>query len=201
VREGSRATTLKASAGLGIKEPSFDESFGTSPFALGNADLEPERSRTFDLGVEQRLGSRVRAEAQPVPALRVAAAYTWLDSEVQVSTSDSDPVYAVGRPLLRRPEHQGSLWAEGRAGRVSGGGTLLLAGRRADSDFSSLGLDGSDGYARLDARLRVDVATRLQAFLALDNALDASYHEALGYPAPGRTVRFGVRLRTDERPW
>jgi outer membrane cobalamin receptor len=59
---GVDATTLRASAGMGVKEPSFLESYGESFFAKGNPDLEPERSTTVDLGVEQRLlGSRLRA--------------------------------------------------------------------------------------------------------------------------------------------
>jgi vitamin B12 transporter len=49
------ATILRASAGAGIKEPSFFESYGVSFFAKGNPDLDPERSRTVDGGIEQRL--------------------------------------------------------------------------------------------------------------------------------------------------
>ena len=41
--------------GMGVKEPSFLESYGESFFAKGNPDLDPERSTTFDVGVEQRL--------------------------------------------------------------------------------------------------------------------------------------------------
>ena len=62
LRDGEDATTLRASAGMGIKEPSFLESYGESFFAKGNPDLDPERSTTFDVGIEQRLfGSRLRA--------------------------------------------------------------------------------------------------------------------------------------------
>ncbi len=64
LRGTADTTTLRASAGTGIKEPSFFQSFGVSFFAQGNPDLKPERSRTFDLGIEQRLlGGRLRAEA------------------------------------------------------------------------------------------------------------------------------------------
>jgi vitamin B12 transporter len=64
LRGGADGTTLRMSAGAGIKEPSFFESYGISFFARGNPDLEPERSRTFDAGIEQRmLKSRVRAQA------------------------------------------------------------------------------------------------------------------------------------------
>ncbi len=61
VRGGDDATTLRASAGMGVKEPSFLESYGESFFAKGNPNLDPERSTTFDLGIEQRLlGNRLR---------------------------------------------------------------------------------------------------------------------------------------------
>jgi vitamin B12 transporter len=64
LRGGEDGTTLRASAGAGIKEPSFFESYGISFFARGNPDLQPERSRTVDMGLEQRLlGSRLRAQA------------------------------------------------------------------------------------------------------------------------------------------
>jgi outer membrane cobalamin receptor len=54
-------TTVHANAGLGIKEPTLLQSFSLSPFFLGNPDLRPERSRTAEVGVEQRLAvDRVR---------------------------------------------------------------------------------------------------------------------------------------------
>jgi outer membrane cobalamin receptor len=63
LRGGEASTTLKASAGTGIKEPSFFESFGVSFFAQGNPDLKAERSRTFDVGIEQRWGGQLRLQA------------------------------------------------------------------------------------------------------------------------------------------
>ncbi len=55
-------TKLKASAGLGIKEPTIQQSFNPPPFA-GNPDLEPERARAIDAGVEQRfLNDRAKVE-------------------------------------------------------------------------------------------------------------------------------------------
>ncbi len=57
------ATRLRGSVGRGIKEPLFIQSYSTSPSFLGNPDLKPERSRGFDLGVEQRLaGDRAAIE-------------------------------------------------------------------------------------------------------------------------------------------
>jgi outer membrane cobalamin receptor len=239
LRGGADATTLKASAGAGIKEPGFFESFGVSFYAKGNPNLEPERSRTVDLGIEQRLGGgRLRAEAtafhhdyrdqiayqvvdfttfegsyvnlgktrarglelaleaSPARGLNLGAQYTYLDGEVAVSASDFDPVYAVGEPLLRRPKHHAALTATGERGRVRGGATLVLVGRRADSDFVGLGLRENDGYTRVDARVRVRITAGLEAFLVGENVLDREYMEVLGFPALGRSVRAGLRFRT-----
>jgi vitamin B12 transporter len=238
-RRGDDPLTLRASAGTGVKEPSFFESFGISFFAQGNPDLKPERSRTYDLGLEQRLlADRLRAEAtvflhdyrdqiayrvvdpttfqgsftnlgrtrarglelaleaSPSAALRLSAQYTLLDGEVMESGDAFDtPVYAVGRPLLRRPRHQGALGARWRGGPVRLGADLWLVGKRADSDFAGLGLDENEGYARLDARARVALGHGLEALLVGENLLDRQYQEVLGYPAPGRSVRVGLRYR------
>jgi vitamin B12 transporter len=61
---GAAGTTrLHASAGKGIKEPTIQQTFSPNPYFLGNPDLEPERTRTVDLGVEQRLAhDRVRLD-------------------------------------------------------------------------------------------------------------------------------------------
>jgi vitamin B12 transporter len=242
VRGGDDATTLRASAGAGIKEPSFFESFGVSFYAEGNPDLDPERSRTYDVGVEQRLfGSRLRAratafhheyldqiayqvvdfetfqgtyvnlgrsrargieadvEAAPVPGVTVAAQYTFTDGVVETSTSDFDPVYAEGEALLRRPRHQGALFAHARRGRFGAGATLVLVGSRVDSDFLGLGLTENEGYARLDARAQVRLGHGLEAFVAGENVTGAEYQEVLGYPALGRSVRAGLRFRASDR--
>lgn len=243
LRGGEDASTLRASAGAGIKEPTFLESFGVSEYARGNPELLPERSRTFDLGLEQRLfQSRLRAEAtlfyhlysdqiayqvvdlttfagsfanlgqasarglelalQAAPAkqLGFSAQYTLLDGAVLASTGSLDPLYAVGEPLLRRPRHQGSLSARWSVGRSSGGATLVMVGSRADGDFLGLGLNRNHGYARLDARLRVRLGSRLESFVVAENLLDHRYQEVLGYPALGRSLRAGLRFRTGQRP-
>jgi vitamin B12 transporter len=242
LRDGDDATTLRASAGAGIKEPSFFETFGVSFYAKGNPDLKPERSRTFDVGLEQRLfGSRLRfeatlfhhdyrdqiayqildfttfqgsyvnlgqtrargielgVEAAPLDGLRFSAHYTHLDGKVVVSNSDFDPIYAVGKPLLRRPANAATLSAHLTRGRVGGGASLVVVGSRADSDFAGLGLTENAGYARLDARLQVRLVRGLETFVAAENLLDRRYQEVLGYPALGRGVRAGLRFRSAAR--
>jgi vitamin B12 transporter len=239
VRDGSDATTLRASAGLGIKEPNFFESYGISFYAQGNPDLRPEKSRTFDAGIEQRLfagrakasatwyhhdyrdqitytvldfttfqgsyanlgrtraqGVELALEARPTEWLSFVGDYTYLDGEILASGDVFDPVYEEGHALLRRPKHQGSLSVRVGSGRVSGGATWMRVGERTDSDFLGLGLDTNPAYSRLDARLRARVGARLEAFVIGENVTDAQYQEVLGYPALGRSVRAGLKVRT-----
>lgn len=55
LRNPASGTRLRAAAGTGIKEPTFFENFATG-FTVGNPDLEPERSRSIELGVDQEVG-------------------------------------------------------------------------------------------------------------------------------------------------
>lgn len=66
VRQGSNAigdTRIKAGAGIGVKEPTLAESFSLSPYALGNPRLDAERSRSAEVGIDQRFAhDRARVE-------------------------------------------------------------------------------------------------------------------------------------------
>lgn len=57
-------TRIRAAAGLGIKEPTILQSFSLSPYFRGNPNLQPERSRSLEIGIEQRLAAdRLKVEA------------------------------------------------------------------------------------------------------------------------------------------
>ncbi len=45
-------TRIRTSAGTAIKDPTFFENYATG-FAIGNPDLDPERARSWEVGVEQ----------------------------------------------------------------------------------------------------------------------------------------------------
>ncbi len=58
-RSPSGRMRLRAAAGTGIKEPTFFETYA-SGFTRGNPELEPERSTSFEAGVDQDLGGGAR---------------------------------------------------------------------------------------------------------------------------------------------
>jgi vitamin B12 transporter len=241
-RWGGGDTILRASAGTGIKEPGFLESYGLSLFARGNPELRAERSRTADVGIERRLmgnrlmgrvtvfhqeyrnqiaytvvsldpyqgsyvnlgqtrarGTEFSLHAQPIHDVELRAEYTYLDGRIKVSPPDFSPLYAPGRPLLRRPKHQASVSLRARRGRFLLGATLTYVGHRADGDFYGLGLDSNAAHTLLGTRLSVRVNRFSSAFLVGDNALNRRYEDVLGYPALGRTLRVGITIRTEDR--
>jgi vitamin B12 transporter len=51
---GAAGPRLSGSAGVGIKEPTFYENYATG-FARGNPDLSPERSRSWEVGLDETL--------------------------------------------------------------------------------------------------------------------------------------------------
>ena len=54
-------TRLRAQGGTGFKEPTFYQNFATG-FVRGNPDLQGERTRSWEIGVEQSLGDNVNID-------------------------------------------------------------------------------------------------------------------------------------------
>jgi vitamin B12 transporter len=229
-------TELKANFGVGIKEPTLTESYSTSIYYMGNPNLRPEKSVSFDAGIEQifksgkgaleltyfqnrfrdqigfnitdyttfagsffNLGkSRARGlEATLhyaiIPKLEFSGSYTFLDSEVLEVSNTSDPAFAKGQGLFRRPRHSGNVDLLWKPGRVSLGATALLVGTRVDSDYSGLNMTANKGYATLSFLASLRLIDDTSLFAVVNNAMDRHYMEVLGYPALGRNFRIGLR--------
>ncbi|MSR36291.1 MAG: TonB-dependent receptor [Gemmatimonadetes bacterium] len=65
------STSARASAGTAFKEPTFFENFAEG-FTRGNPELEPERSRSWEMGLVQAL-----------PAVRGELSATWFDQRFE----------------------------------------------------------------------------------------------------------------------
>src|SRR4030095_9345889 len=129
------ATRIKASFGTGIKEPTLDESFGPSIFALGNPALNPERAISYDAGVVQEFFGR-----------HLSLDLTYFDNRFRdlitfQSTATSQPI--------RLPD--GTLTNYVNEDRASGRGIELMARARPGGELSRLHLSGS--YTFLRSRL------------------------------------------------
>ena len=125
VRTGADAlgtTRVHGTAGLGIKEPTILQSFSTNPYFHGNPDLEPERARTADLGVEQRFArDRVRVDL------------TWFDNRYRniIALGPSDP-------LTFASQYMNIGLTRARGAELSGD-VALVAGFRAKAAYTFVG--------------------------------------------------------------
>jgi vitamin B12 transporter len=114
-------TRLKASAGRGIKEPTIVESYSPALSFLGNPELLPERSRSVDAGIEQRLAhDRLKIDA------------TWFDGRfrdiISTRTLGFNPFrsqfFNIGETRARGLELAGDA-APVAAVRIRGGYTFM----------------------------------------------------------------------------
>jgi vitamin B12 transporter len=211
---GSRVV---ASWGEGFKLPSF---FALGEPNVGNPDLEPERSRGFDIGwtqeippadlaisltafrqryrdlidfspdefrlVNRRLARTRGLEAEtgwrPHRHFDLSVFARWLDAEL-VGTDET---------LRDRPRWRGGATAQWSDGVTQARLEIVSVGERFDFQIPVPERDVAEGYAAASLALsrRFD---RITAFARVDNLLDGDHEEFVGFPAPGRSVRLGIR--------
>jgi len=124
-------TRLSLTAGTGIKEPTVLQSFSPSPYFQGNPDLQPERTRSFDAGVEQRFaGDRARVNL------------TWFDNRYRdIISLNTDPVtffaqyFNIGLTTARGAELSADVALV--SGFRAGGGYTFTDSEIVDSTSSS----------------------------------------------------------------
>lgn len=141
-------------------------------------------------------------DAGPV---RLAANYTWLDTEVEDAGfhEGEGATFVAGEPLLRRPKHTvgASVFAE-VAPRARFEVSLRRKGECADRDFSTFPATPVTlpAYTVVDLAAEIEVvgarAGRPGLVLAVraENLTGAGYEEVWGFAAPGRGVYVGGRV-------
>ncbi len=212
------AGELRFNAGEGFKAPSF---FALAHPLVGNPDLVAETARSFDVGYRWDFGPSSNLEfsvfrneyknlidfdpetfsgvnrssvVSEGAELAISAAVTntlMLSGHVtymEVDNEDSDT------PLRGRPKWRGGLMADWQfAPKWQLYGGLLALDEFYEASIPTGGIF-LDGYARLDIALRYQLTESVQFGFALDNALDADYEEAVGFPAPGRRARLNLTM-------
>lgn len=196
----------------GFRLPSF---YALGQPLIGNPDLLPERSRNAELGIEwheagnrisitgfanrfrnlvdfdaatfrlvnrndvRARGIEIESTLIPTSSLTLTGALTWLDLDSAV-------------PLRGRPEWQGSFRIIWRAT----SNLQLLASAKINGAFNDSSIPTgpiiADGYADVGLGLTWQAGSQLRFGLSLRNLADEIYEDAVGVPAPGRTLHFSV---------
>jgi outer membrane cobalamin receptor len=151
-------------------------------------------NRELARGVELELSARLKSR------FSLEVGYTNLSTKILQAPLTTNPLLQAGKPLLHRPKHSGSLMLNYAARRWGGNAGLAFVGRRPDSDFLGLliqgqSIDHAAGYARTDIAAWYDVTRRVTAYVKVENALNKHYEEVTGYPALGANFRAGMRFR------
>ncbi len=210
--------TLRGSWGRGFKLPAF---FSTADPIIGNEDLDPEKSKGWDVGFDLRLWDG-----------RFLLTATWFEIRVEdLIDFDFATFQLVNRNevtskgleigllaflpydltfngsvtrvrtnivdsetrLRRRPGWRTSADLQWTPHeRLELGITAVWVGSVYD-ESNPTGLVKLDDYVRFDFRSEVRVWREVSLYLAIDNLFDAHYQEAVGTPSMGIRPRAGVR--------
>lgn len=147
-----------------------------------------------DLGESERRGIEVSLSAD-VGGFSLTGSYTFTDAD------DPD-----GTDEVRRPEHMASFDVSRRflADRLGLAAGVVYSGEMLDNDYRNYYTNGFvgekspvDAYTLVRISSDYEISDRVAVFGRVENALDETYTEAIGYNAPGAAAFAGVRLTLD----
>lgn len=217
---------LVASYGTAFKAPTFNDLYyptlppvcsGSTCFAgyRGNPDLDPEKSRTAELGLKGTLEQgywslsafHTRIDDlitlyNDIPAnmimpaniakaringLEFEAERHWAQWRAHVAATWVDPRDQQTDDVLPRRAQQSARLDLDRAlgRRLSLGTTLIAQGHRYDDTANTVRLPG---FGRVDLRAQYQLAPAWRLTAMLDNVLDRNYETIATYRQPGRAV-------------
>ena len=159
---------------------------GACPFGTGtyfNTDLAIAR------------GANLSAETKINRWISISGHYTFDNSRVLLAPNASDPSEIAGNHLFRRPVNSGTVVLNAAWRRAELNIVGYITGQRTDSDFLGLGFTRNPGYSRFDVAASYRLDRHASLFIRAGNVLDRQYQDALGYPALGREIRGGVKLK------
>jgi vitamin B12 transporter len=211
------ANKVRAAYGEGFRAPSVGELY--FPFS-GNVNLEPERSRSVEVGFERFISPRTAVSATLFRnrfenliawdfatfafanigeattrgvELAAAAGHGRLTSRATYTWLDTEDA-ATGETLLRRPHHSGSLLLTWSHRRLSATTAIVHTGSRPDlMPFVPYSRVTSRPFTTADLSLQYRLA-RFVPYLKIENLTDTEYEAIFGYGSPGRRALLGLRF-------
>ncbi len=207
---------LTAGYGTAFKAPTFNDLYFPG---FGNLDLEPENSRSVELGLSgrHRWGAwAVNAYQTDIDDLiafdpatfspmnidraRIRGLEFWTTAQLSGWLLDAnltllDPRNESegpndGKLLPRRAEQIFRFDADRQFGKIGLGATLFVSGRRFDDDANRIRLDS---YALVDLRADFAFSDSLRIEGRIENLFDEDYETAHFFNQPGRTVFVALR--------
>jgi outer membrane cobalamin receptor len=140
-------------------------------------------------------GTHTVAEYRVNRHFMVSGNYTYDNSRVLKAPNAFDPTEQPGNHLFHRPVNSGNIAMNFSVWRFNANLVGYFTGIRTDSDFMGLGLTHDPGYAWFNLVTSYRIDSRASLYIRASNLFDKQYQTVLGYPALGREVLGGVKLR------
>ena len=214
-------TRLHSSFGTGFRAPSLYELY--APMSVGNPDLQPEKSRSFDIGVEQQfLGGRLVADLTYFH-LEVDNQIGWVDDFTRPWWGYYDQVAGVTRSqgVEASFTYAATGWLDLGASYTYTDSQLSSGARRSsvprhmavlsakvrpaekwtiDADLKFVGdtVDSTGSlkdYVLLNAKVAYQVNENAEIYLRGENLLDQNYQIIRNYGTPGIAAYAGFKAK------
>lgn len=208
-------TKFHASYGKGFRAPSLFELY--SP-AFGNASLAPEKSTSWDAGIDQKLmdggltlsATYFHLNTENLVEFTFPAGYTNVTGKTRRKgvefavkaditshlTTTASYTYTSAREedgdgLVRTPKHVLTVGADIRpAEKFSFNLTADIVRNTVDAGKARL-----DNYVLLNGRLAYELNEQFTVYVRGENLLDRKYQTSNGYGTSGLAVYAGLRIR------
>ncbi|PYL05075.1 MAG: hypothetical protein DME32_00605 [Verrucomicrobia bacterium] len=147
---------------------------------------------TFNIGSAITQGIETELRATPIDDLTLLVTYTYLDAE---KTSSADINQPKGARLPRRPRNEvyasaSYLWCKKLRTTLS----AKWVNAREELNFGGPNFDIED-YTFVNFAAEYDINAHVSVFGRIDNLTNEHYAEVFGFPALGRALYGGVKLR------
>lgn len=219
-------TKFRATYGTAFKSPSLYQLYapGTLLGPIGNAELNPEKSIGWDIGVEQQLlGEKVllavtyfyndykdlinfdflqgymnigKAESKGTEILIQARPFDDMSFNATYTRTEAKDK-DTDTDLLRRPKQKFSASLNYNFQKKANINlTFIRIGEQDDMDFSTWPSTRLTlpSYSLLNAAVSFNFASNFQIFFRMDNIFNEEYEMVKGYGTPGFSVYGGVNL-------
>jgi vitamin B12 transporter len=157
----------------------------TNEIVADYSGLEPTTANLDE--VSHRRGLELEAGFAASDAVRLSAAYAWLDAD--------EPNGGARRTELRRPRHSGQVAVDGQSGRWAYGAMLARTGAQHDVDYDLFLPVKLPGYWLANAQVAYRALPRVDLTGRVANAFDRVHEDVVGYRSEGRSVHGGIRVR------
>jgi vitamin B12 transporter len=214
---------FRASYGTAFRSPSFLDLYGQSAFYVGNPDLNPEKAKGWDGGVDfylpQQRGTLSatwfetdfrnliastpnfrsveniqRARTRGLEVSARAQLPGALEARASYTYLEADNL-TTGVRLVRRPRQSGSADLLWTRERLTAGAGVTFAARRRDINAQTFASIEAEDYTVVRVHAAWQATPRFAVKARLENLLDEKYEEVNGYPALGFGAFGGVEWK------